>query len=193
MKWNARRLVALLLLIVLSIGFGFAFDAVATAIEKNRYPRPEWLQNAVHNRAEKYAVPEIMIWALMRNGSGFESNAVSEDGRIGLMQLTPDQFNFIAQSVMEVDTPDAGLLYDPATNLEYGVAYLSYLYRQYGVWELVFAAYRVGPQTVDSWLASPAYTDENGVLLEIPDRTVAQYIKKMNKAVELYRALYYQP
>lgn len=193
MKWNATRLTALLLLIALSIGFGFAFDAVATAIERHRYPRPEWLQAAVQNRAERYAVPETVIWAVMRNGSGFESNAVSEDGRIGLMQLTSEQFSLIAQEIMEIDTPDTGLLYDPSTNLEYGVAYLSYLYRQYGVWDLVFAAYRAGTQTVDAWLTSPEYTDENGVLLEIPDRGVAQSVKKMNKAVALYRSLYYQP
>ncbi len=193
MKWNVRRITALLLLVALSVGFGFAFDAVATAIERNRYPRPEWLQTAVQNRAERYAVPEIMIWAVMRNGSGFESDAVSEDGRIGLMQLTPAHFTFIAQEIMEIDAPDAGLLYDPATNLEYGVAYLSYLYRQYGVWDLVFAAYCAGTQTVDAWLVSPEYTDEHGILIEIPDRTVAQFVKKTNKAVELYRALYYKP
>jgi soluble lytic murein transglycosylase len=193
MKWNVQRLIALLLLIALSVGFGFAYDATATAVEKNRYPRPEWLESAVQVRAEKYAVPEAMIWAVLRNESRFESNAVSEDGRIGLMQLTPDRFYFVATEIMEIDSPDAGLLYDPATNLEYGVAYLSYLYRQYGVWDLVFAAYRAGTGAVDAWLTSPAYTDENGLLIEIPDRDVAQYVKKMNKAVDLYRALYYQP
>lgn len=193
MKWNVQRLIALLLLIALSVGFGFAYDATATAVEKNRYPRPEWLESAVQVRAEKYAVPEAMIWAVLRNESRFESNAVSEDGRIGLMQLTPDRFHFVATEIMEIDSPDAGLLYDPATNLEYGVAYLSYLYRQYGVWDLVFAAYCAGTGTVDAWLTSPAYTDENGLLIEIPDRDVAQYVKKMNKAVDLYRALYYQP
>ena len=39
MKLTSRHIAAFFLLILLSVGFGFAFDGIATAIEKGRHSR----------------------------------------------------------------------------------------------------------------------------------------------------------
>lgn len=192
MKLNVWRVTAFLLLIALSVAFGFAYDAITTAVERQKHPRPTELSALVQDASEQYGIPEAIVWATVKENSDFASNAVSQNGRIGLMQLTPEQFAFISQEVLGKETPDVGLLYSPETNLNCGVAWLSYLYEHYGVWDLVFAAYHAGTDTVDAWLTSPKYTDENGVLTEIPDKTAASYVKSMNKAVDLYRKLYYE-
>jgi soluble lytic murein transglycosylase len=192
MKLTVWRVLAFLLLIAVSVGFGFAFDAVATAVERNRNPRPDQLADAVHQNAKDYGIPEAVLWATLKKGSHFASNAVSENNEIGLMQLTPAQFEFVCTSLWETDPMDTGMLYDPATNLRAGSAYLSYLYGRYGVWEHVFAAYHAGEAKVDTWLSDPERLSEQGVLTDIPDRATAQYVKDMTKTLETYVKLYYQ-
>ena len=51
MKLTSRRLIALFLLILLSVGFGFAFDGIATAIEKHKYARPAAYRDLIASAA----------------------------------------------------------------------------------------------------------------------------------------------
>lgn len=191
MRLTAWRVGAFLLLIALSIGFGFGFDAVATAVERSNHPRPEGLAPSVAENAASYGIPEHILWATLKVNSDFTSNAVSDGGAIGLCQLTPAQFSFICTELLGTEAQDAGMLYDPATNLRAGSAYLSYLYDRYGVWNHTFAAYRAGTEAVDAWLADPALVSEQGVLTEIPNPETAEFVESMQKAVRYYAELYY--
>ena len=191
MKLNARRMVAFLLLIVLSVGFGIAFDAVATAIERHRYPKESAIDSILQDNSAEFGLPEPVLWAVIRTESGFVSNAVGEDGSIGLMQLTPTQFDLICVSILNEDAKDSGMLYDPKTNLRCGAALLSFLYQRYGVWETVYAAWHAGTDTVDAWLADPLLVTPQGTLL-IPDPDTATYAETVAKAVKMYSQLYYE-
>ena len=191
MKLNLQRTVAFLLLIALSVGFGFAFDAVATAVERHRYPRPTEIADLIERNAREFGLPEPVLWATVHTESNFTSNAVSGDGSIGLMQLTPDDFLLICTQVLKEDAKDSGMLYDPATNLRCGTAWISALYQRYGVWDTVYAAYYAGTDTVDAWLANPELVTPQGTL-RIPDRDTASYVKAVNRAVHLYSQLYYE-
>ena len=191
MRINIWRVVAFLLLIALSVGFGFAFDGAATAIEKHRYARPASLSAQISQNADEFGVPEPVLWATVKCGSEFVSNAVSENGAIGLMQLTPAQYAFICTELFDSEAQNADMLYAPEPNLRAGSAYLSYLFGRYGVWEHVFAAYRAGTDTVDAWLADPNRLTEQGVLYDIPDKAVANYVEDVKKSVAAYTKLYY--
>ena len=190
MKFHFRHVVILCLILAASIGFGFAFDAIALKVERNRYPKPETLVPLVEELSDEYGLPEAIVWATIRNGSNFASNAVSEDGRIGLMQLSSDQLTFICEKVLHSEPIDAGLLYDPQTNVRLGCAYLSYLFGRYGVREQVYAAYAAGIDRVDAWIASHDHLSEQGVLINISDETTASYVKTMKTAVNFYTTLY---
>ncbi|MBQ9784017.1 MAG: lytic transglycosylase domain-containing protein [Clostridia bacterium] len=191
MKLNARHAAIVAIILALSIGFGFAFDAIATAVERAQHPRPDEFAELISENAEEYGVPEAVLWAVANVQSDFASNARGADGSIGLMQLTPAQFNMIRTEIMGVDPLDAGMLYDPATNLSCGAAYLSHLYRLYGSWETVFAAYEAGEETVNKWLKNDDYVNDLGVLDKIPDDDVARAVKRMSRALSLYTKLYY--
>ena len=193
MKLNIWRVAAFFLLIALSVGFGFAFDAIATSVERSKYPRPEEWSELIAETAEDYGIPEMIVWAIVCEGSDFASNATASDGRIGLMQLSPARFAEISQELFGKSEPDTRLLYDPATNLQYGTAWLSHLYEQYGIWDLTFAAYYAGTDAVNAWLTDPAYVDENGILKQIPDPDTATYVHHVKESVEIYRKLYYKP
>ena len=192
MKLTLHRVLAFFLLVALSVGFGFAWDAVATAVERHRYPMPSNLSVKVSQYAEQYGIPEPILWATVRNNSQFASNAVSENGAVGLTQLTPERFEWICLNLLGGEPLDEGMLFDPDTNLSAGCAYLSYLYDRYGVWEHAFAAYDTDPQTVDAWLSDPQNLSGQGILQKYPDHATAAYVKDMKTAVEFYSKLYYE-
>lgn len=191
MKFNARSLAIIAAILVLSIGFGFAFDGIATAIEKKQYPLSQRYAEDIREVAAEYGIPEVILWAIVRTESNFSSNREGEDGGIGLMQLTPDEFATIQSDILHITPEDKGLLYDPQKNLKCGTAYLSYLYQRYGVWETVFAAFDAGTEAVDAWLATPAYTTELGTLQNIPNAKTARFVRDVEKARELYIKLYF--
>lgn len=191
MKLNARHAAIVAILLALSIGFGFAFDAVATAIERARNPRPDEFAELIEQNASAYGVPEAVLWAVARVESGFASNARGTDGSIGLMQLTPAEFDMIRTDILGEDTLDAGLLYDPATNLSAGAAYLSYLYQLYGSWRTAFAAYEAGCDAVNAWLKDSRYADGIGSLKKIPNAELERLVGRMDRALSLYTKLYY--
>lgn len=191
MKFNARSFAIIAAILVLSIGFGFAFDGIATAIEKNRYPLVERYAGNIRSVAAEYGIPEVIIWATVHTESGFVSNLEGDNGGIGLMQLTPDEFAMIQTDILKVTPEDKGLLYDPQKNLQCGTAYLSYLYQRYGVWETVFAAFDAGTASVDAWLTNPEYVTELGTLKNIPNAKTARFVKNVMEARELYIKLYF--
>lgn len=191
MKFNARSFAIIAGILVLSIGFGFAFDGIATAIEKNRYPLSERYADNISAVAAEYGIPEVIIWATVHTESEFVSNLEGDDGGIGLMQLTPDEFAMIQTDILKITPKDKGLLYDPQKNLQCGTAYLSYLYQRYGVWETVFAAFDAGTASVDAWLTNPEYVTELGTLKNIPNAKTARFVREVTEAREFYTKLYF--
>ena len=191
MKLNARSFAIIAAILALSIGFGFAFDGVATAIEKKQYPLSPRYADDIREAAEEYGIPEVILWAIVRTESGFASNLEGKDGGIGLMQLTPETFAMIQTDILKETPEDKGRLYDPEKNLACGAAYLSFLYQRYGVWETVFAAFDAGTNAVDAWLANPEYVSELGTLENIPNTATAHFVREVSKARELYIKLYF--
>ena len=104
------------------------------------------------------------------------------------MQLMPETFLWLGERRGE--SLDDGLLYDPETNIRYGVYYLSYLYNEFGLWSSVFAAYNAGPTRVREWRADPRYADENGALITIPFEETQNYVAKVEETADLYARLY---
>ena len=98
----------------------------------------------------------------------------------------------ICTELLQAEPIEAGMLYDPQTNLRLGAAYLSWLYQRYGVWENVHVAYFAGTDQTDAWLKEPSHISPQGVLTDIPDKDTASYVKRIQKSVSLYGKLYYE-
>ena len=175
----------ILIVLIISIVFGFVFDFALDQIEHAIYPQPDQYIESVQKYSERFNVPEELIWAVIKTESGFDSSAVSSVGAVGLMQLTEATFNEISTQRLKEGLA-AGMRYDPDTNIRYGTYYLSYLYQRYGNWDAALAAYNGGLGNVDSWI------DENGKLSvnDIPFRETRNYVKKVNRARRKYEDLY---
>ena len=184
---TSSRVLLILILVVVAIGLGFLADHLITLIEKQIYPRD--YSAYVEAASEAYSVPEPIIYAMIKCESNFDPSAVSSAGAVGLCQIMPDTFLWLTDQVL-FDHFEAGMLYDPETNIRYGTYYLSRLYDQFGDWSLAFAAYNAGPGRVDGWLADPELADGEGGLRSIPFKETRNHVKKMNRAWERYEKLY---
>ena len=98
--------------------------------------------------AERHGVPIDLFLRLVRQESGWNPNAVSNKGAMGLAQLMPD-----TAAKLRVD-PD-----DPRQNLEGGARYLKEQYRTFGTWRLALAAYNAGPGAVKKYGGIPPYKE----------------------------------
>ena len=78
MKFNARSFAIIAAILVLSIGFGLAFDGIATAIEKKQYPLSQRYADDIQRVSAEYGIPEVILWAIVRTESGFSSNLEGE-------------------------------------------------------------------------------------------------------------------
>ena len=187
-KINYGRII--LVVLAISIVFGFLFDFICTKIEYSLYPKPTEYKSFISEYSEKYGVPENLIYAVIKTESKFDSSAESSVGAVGLMQMMPDTFAWLTNDKLG-DRFSAGMLYDPETNIKYGVYYLSWLYNKYADWDTALAAYNAGPGNVDKWLEDPEISDiESEKLLNIPFKETKNYIKKVNKALQKYESLY---
>ena len=99
------------------------------------------LKDVINECAEKYNIDQELIRAMIQVESGWTTDAVSNKGAQGLMQLMPR-----TSAMLGIDDP-----FDPVQNIEGGVRYISDLTDKYkGDIEKALAAYNAGPSRVDS-------------------------------------------
>ncbi len=99
------------------------------------------MQDVIDRCADQYNVDQELIRAIIQVESGWNTDAVSNKGAQGLMQLMPKTAAMLGVS-------DA---FDPAQNIEGGTKYISDLTDKYrGDVEKALAAYNAGPAKVDS-------------------------------------------
>ena len=156
--------------------------------------------------AQEYDVPIEIVYAVIETESHFDENAQSPVGACGLMQLMPDTYDWIRARLGEKDalpvssddassearsgTRTAGGIFDPETNIRYGVYYLSYLYGLFGNWETAYAGYNAGPNIVRKWLQDAQYSSDGVTLDCIPYTETANYVVKVSAARERYEELF---
>lgn len=181
------RSVVIIVILCLSLACGFLYQTIWHRIDLENHPIR--FAEYVTKYAEEYGVPEYILYAVIKTESNFESNKLSENGEVGLMQISPDTFTWLLTLTRENLEP--GILYDPETNIRYGAYMLSYLYTEYSRWNTVFAILYTGQDTVDGWMTNRSLTDELGNLTTFPDEETQKYVDTVNETVDTYKELYY--
>ena len=106
--------------------------------------------------ARKHGVPEDLFLRLVQQESGWNQDAVSAKGALGLAQLMPD-----TAARLGVDPSDA------RQNLEGGARYLRQQYDRFRSWRLALAAYNAGPDAVERYADVPPFAETQGYVQAI--------------------------
>jgi len=159
---------------------------VSEPVEDVTYPLK--YREEIEDASEEFDVPKETICAVIYAESKFNADAKSSVGARGLMQIMPSTFKDIQKALGTNYTDDD--LYDPGVNIRAGTYYLAYLYRIFGDWEHVHAAYNAGMGNVWSWLDDDRYS-KDGKLTDIPFKETKNYVKKVAIAKEKYKELYF--
>lgn len=181
----------IILVIVAALLLGFAYDGVMTVVEKASYKRE--YADYVSVYAERFGVPEYIVYAVIKVESDFDPNAKSRAGASGLMQLTEETFADVTGQYMLNENLPYSEVFDPETNIRYGTYYLSYLYKQLGDWDTALAAYNGGIGNVKNWLNDKNYSDDGKTLKNYPSNfsETKNYVRLVDKAKNTYIRLYY--
>ena len=138
--------------------------------------------------SEEYGLDPCLVAAVINTESGFDPDAVSKAGAIGLMQLMPSTAEWAAG--MRGMTYNEALLTEPQYNIELGCWVLNYLLKRYNNERYALIAYNAGSGTLESWLKDESYLNENGELVVIPYGETSAYVDRIEKAREPYRKVY---
>ena len=179
---------ALPLAVVLVFGLvSFVFTFAPSLLFKSMYPLR--YESEITTSASAHGVDPYLVAAVIRSESSWDPEASSHQGARGLMQLMPETAqDMVAKGLVDGKRYSYENLEDPAINIEYGCAYLSYLLTYFnGATDRAIAAYNAGMGNVDGWAKQDKLLHN---AITFPETQA--YLVRVNMAKARYQELYPQ-
>ena len=127
------------------------------------------LKIVIEKYAQQYGVDQDLVWAVIRQESGFNAQAVSPKGARGLMQLMPG-------TAAMLGVADA---FDVEQNLAGGIKYLERCLSQFNQdVGLALAAYNAGPDNVVKYQGCPPFAETRHYVATVLSAYVGEPIRK---------------
>lgn len=171
----------------------YLMDAPETVVSRDYRRRvfyPLAYYRPVRHLADSMGVPLELVLAVMRTESRFNPEAISPVGATGLMQIMPLTAERIARHIGDT-SPDRCRLYDPYTNIRYGIWYLKQLLEKFdGSIPLAVASYNGGPFNVERWVALSDGMAWDEIIACMKFSQTRHYTRKVLLTIAVYRRLY---
>jgi soluble lytic murein transglycosylase-like protein len=155
---------------------GLAQGADGRPRDLQRFPLPRL------EPAQGFRIDPALLYALARQESNFDPEAVSRAGARGILQVMPATAAYVANDP-SFRAEGAARLHDPALSLEIGQRYLLYLARHEAVGgDLIrlLAAYNAGPGNLARWLPVARHRDDPFLFIEaIPVEETRSHVQRV--------------
>lgn len=139
--------------------------------------------------AQRRVSPQV-LWAVVREESGYRPRVVSISGARGLAQIMPATGRQLARELGQRQF-HADELFGPARNLELAAHYLESLLARFdGRLSAAVASYNAGPGAVAGWLRENGALSDDEWVEAIPYAQTRGYVRRVLRSVQVYRALY---
>ena len=175
------------IIIVVAIIWGLIF--CSKVVMKCIYPLK--YTDFVEEASCNCGVEKELVYAIIKCESGFDENAESHAGACGLMQITPETFEWLKTHAKKIPVKIDEDIHDPRTNIMLGTLFVSMLMNKYENEKLVLCAYNAGMSVVDRWLRSSGNFQDTHDIENIPYPETKNYVKKVERAKKIYKELYF--
>ena len=155
-----------------------------------RLAYPHYYDHLVTQNAAEFGLDPLLVFAVVRQESLFESLATSTASAHGLMQVIPSTGAQIAATLgwpADYRTAD---LYRPFVSVRFGTFYLATQRDEFdGRVEVALAAYNGGPGNAARWLEG-AEADADLFVELITFSETGQYVRRIREQLAVYQVLY---
>lgn len=150
---------------------------------------PICFEDIIREYALKYEIDPLLVMAMIREESRFNSWNESAAGARGLMQIIFSTAEWIAQKINIIDFNDE-MLFSPKVNINLGCWYINYLKEKFSNdYILMISGYNAGPGITDKWLEIYDQSDLDNFVENIPYAETREHIKKVMKSYQMYKKL----
>lgn len=138
-------------------------------------------KDLVFEYSKEFNVDENLIFAIIKNESNFEKEAISNKNAKGLMQILETTKADIEKQ-LKLENLDLLKVED---NILVGTKYISNLIDKYDDINLAIIAYNAGQGNVDKWLEEKKIDKNN--LAGIPFKETNMYLRKILRDYKIYK------
>lgn len=170
------------LLIVVMAFFGFKY-----VIKEYIFPFKH--KELIETYSKENNLDPYLVLSVIKAESKFDANAKSHKNAHGLMQITEETGEWVAEQMNLTDF-SVEKLYDEEYNIKLGCWYLNNLREEFKDMDLVIASYNAGRGRVKEWLKNPEYSKDNKTLSSIPYKETAEYVNKVDVYYSFYKKIY---
>ena len=176
------KILLFFILILITYFIVFHVFGLKTRILEYFYPRE--YSEYVNTYAEEYNIDSLLIFAIIKAESNFNTQAKSHNKAQGLMQL-------MENTAVELSGEENINLYDAETNIKLGTSYFAKLLEKYN-YEIgiALAAYNAGMGNVDTWIERGIIKSDGSDLENIPYKETNMYVRKILNNYKIYKELY---
>ena len=139
---------------------------------------PLHYDGVIRAEAVRNGLDPAWVAAKIRAESTFNPNARSPADARGLMQVLPSTGAAVARR-LGLNWSGGNSLYDPATNIRIGTAYMAQRRDQYGFPYIASAAYNAGPTPTARWQAQRGNMDPDLWIETISYRETREYVARV--------------
>lgn len=149
---------------------------------------PKKYRSEIEEYALEFNLPQSLVASVINIESGYDDNAISKAGAMGLMQLLPKTaFDCASRLGIEVSEEQ---LFDRNINIRLGCFYINYLLDLFdGNLINSLCAYNWGYGNVRNWIAL-GNVDSDGTITNIPIGETRNYLKKYRVCGWVYEKIY---